>query len=141
MNSAPDPSPVTVLLVDDQERFRAVARTVIERTPHFHLVGEAADGEEAVTQFRALRPSLTLMDIHMPGVDGIDATKLILTEHPGAVIVLLSSYDRSDLPAGTMESGALAYLHKEELASGTLAELWRGRGGSLGAEDSGRVGT
>ncbi len=64
MTATPDPSFVRVLLVDDQERFRAVARTVIERTPDFRLVGEAVDGLDAVAQYDELRPSLTLMDIH-----------------------------------------------------------------------------
>jgi DNA-binding NarL/FixJ family response regulator len=126
------PGDVTVLLVDDQDRFREVARTVVERTPGLVLVGEAIDGQGAVEQAARLRPMLVLMDIHLPGVGGLDATARIVAEHPETVVVLLSSYDRDDLPEGAMESGARAYLHKEELAPSALTALWREHGVSLG---------
>ncbi|CAN5562589.1 hypothetical protein BH23ACT3_BH23ACT3_02250 [soil metagenome] len=126
-------SDITVLLVDDQDRFRDVARTVVQRTPELVLVGEAVDGHDAVEQAVRLRPMLVLMDIHMPGVDGLEATRRIIAEHPEAVVVLLSSYDRDDLPAGAMETGARAYLHKEELAPSALSAMWRAHGTSLGA--------
>lgn len=126
-------SPVTVLLVDDQERFREVARTVVQRTSGLTLVGEAVDGIDAIDQARALQPQLVLMDIHLPRLDGLDATRRIVAELPSTVVILLSSYDRDDLPPGAMDTGARAYLHKEELAPAALTELWRQHGGSLGA--------
>jgi two-component system invasion response regulator UvrY len=125
---------VTVLLVDDQERFREVARTVVQRTEGFELVGEAVDGIDAVSQARRLDPHLVLMDIHLPEVDGLEATRQIVAEMPGTVVILLSSYDRDDLPAGAMDSGAAAYLHKEELAPAALIELWRQHGPATGMQ-------
>ena len=115
---------VTVLLVDDQERFRHVARAVVERVADFGLVAEAPDGEEAVRLATELAPDLVLMDIHLPGIDGIEATRRIVEARASTVVVLLSSYDRDDLPSGAMDTGARAYLHKEELSPGALGRLW-----------------
>lgn len=132
MNSN-DIGAVTVLLVDDQERFREVARIVVQRTAGLTLVGEAVDGLDALDQARELQPQLVLMDIHLPRLDGLDATRRIVAELPDTVVILLSSYDRDDLPPGAMDTGALAYLHKEELAPAALTELWLQHGASLGA--------
>jgi two-component system invasion response regulator UvrY len=115
---------VTVLLVDDQERFRHVARAVVARIPTFRLVAEAADGEHAVRLAAELSPDLVLMDIHLPGIDGIEATRRIVDARADSVVVLLSSYDRDDLPSGAMDTGARAYLHKEELSPSALGRLW-----------------
>jgi DNA-binding NarL/FixJ family response regulator len=115
---------VRVLLVDDQERFRQVARTVVDRVPSFVLVGEATGGEEAVALSVELSPDLVLMDIHLPVVDGIEATRRIVAAQAATVVVLLSSYDRDDLPSGAMASGARAYLHKEELSPDALRQIW-----------------
>ena len=129
-DAAPPPGAVTVLVVDDQPLFRGAARTVISRAAGFVLAGEAADGLEAVDQVRLLRPQLVLMDIHMPRLDGIAATRRITAETPAPVVVLLSSYDKDDLPVEVANSGAAAYLHKEELSPATVHELWQ-RHGSL----------
>ena len=115
---------VTVLVVDDQPRFLTVARTVVERTNGFRVIGEASNGQDAIDQVAALRPALVLMDINMPGMDGIAATRRIVDSSPDVVVVLLSSYDRADLPPGFGESGATEYLHKEELVPARLRELW-----------------
>jgi DNA-binding NarL/FixJ family response regulator len=91
---------VSVLIVDDQPPFRAVARTVVGVTPGFHVAGEAETGEEAVEVARRERPGLVLMDINLPGINGIEATRRILAELPETVVVLLSTYTREDLPRG-----------------------------------------
>ncbi|MFT3855528.1 MAG: response regulator transcription factor [Ilumatobacteraceae bacterium] len=119
---------VRVLVVDDQERFLAVARTVVERTAGFTLVGAAGDGAAAIEQALALRPDLVLMDINMPVLDGIEAARRIAVEAPEVVVVLLSSYARDDLPAGALDGGARDYLHKEELGPGALRALWAAHG-------------
>jgi two-component system, NarL family, invasion response regulator UvrY len=115
---------VRVLVVDDQPLFLTVATTVVERTPGFSVVGQAANGEEAIACIAALAPDLVLMDINMPVLDGIEATRRIGAEWPDVVVILLSSYAKADLPDGVADGGAADYLHKEELAPATLRTLW-----------------
>jgi DNA-binding NarL/FixJ family response regulator len=115
---------VRVLVVDDQRPFRAAAASVLRRAAGFALVGEAESGEAAVETARELRPDLVLMDIRMPGIGGVEATRRLLAELPGTVVFLCSTYERADLPVDAAGSGAAAYLHKEELRPELLAELW-----------------
>ena len=121
VNGKPD---VRVLVVDDQRPFRVAAASVLRRTAGFALVGEAESGEAAVETARELRPDLVLMDIRMPGIGGVEATRQVLAELPGTVIFLCSTYERADLPVDAAASGAAAYLHKEELRPELLTELW-----------------
>src|ERR671920_2248469 len=106
---------VPVLVVDDQRPFRLAARAVIGRIGDFELVGEAASGEEAVELVDQLEPALVLMDINMPGISGIEATRQILGTHPSTVVFLCSTYATADLPPDAATSGAAAYLSKEDL--------------------------
>jgi DNA-binding NarL/FixJ family response regulator len=115
---------VSVLIVDDQLPFRLAARAVLRRTEGFHLVGEAADGDEAVALAAELHPSLVLMDINMPTMNGIEATRQIMTAAPSTVVFLCSTYQRSDLPPEAEASGFAAYLNKEELGPVLLRQLW-----------------
>ena len=118
---------VTVLVVDDQAPFRLAARAVLRRAEGFELVGEAADGDEAIERVRELRPALVLMDINMPTVNGIDATRQIMAELPDTTVFLCSTYQRSDLPPEAEQSGFAAYVNKEELAPDLLRHLWDDR--------------
>jgi DNA-binding NarL/FixJ family response regulator len=115
---------VSVLIVDDQLPFRLAARAVLRRTEGFHLVGEAADGDEAVALAAELHPSLVLMDINMPTMNGIEATRQIMASAPSTVVFLCSTYQRSDLPPEAEASGFAAYLNKEELGPVLLRQLW-----------------
>jgi two-component system, NarL family, invasion response regulator UvrY len=124
---------VSVLIVDDQAPFRTSARAVVGFTAGFEVVGEAESGEAAVEQVAALAPKLVLMDINMPGMGGIAATRMITTEHPDVRVVLLSTYDADDLPADARTCGAAAYVHKEEFGPDVLTTLWSDGDGRAGA--------
>jgi two-component system, NarL family, invasion response regulator UvrY len=125
---------VTVLVVDDQAPFRLAARAVLRRAEGFSLVGEAGTGEEALERVGELNPGLVLMDINMPGMGGIEATRRIREAFPETVVFLCSTYELDDLPPGASTSGATAYVNKEELGPAVLRRLWDGRettGGGL----------
>jgi DNA-binding NarL/FixJ family response regulator len=122
--TAPAAESVRVLTVDDQRPFRVAAAAVVRRASGFELVGEAASGEDALRAVAELAPDLVLMDINMPGLGGIAATRAITAaEHP-PVVFLCSTYQASDLPADAQDSGAAAYIDKEELGAELLARLW-----------------
>lgn len=119
---------VTVLVVDDQPPFRDAARAVLERLSGFDLIGEAESGEAAIEQVAALHPDLVLMDINMGGIDGIEATVAITATHPMTKVVLLSTYDLSDLPPAARSSGAVAYVNKDDFGGRALRRLWEAGG-------------
>lgn len=119
---------VSVMIVDDQPPFRAAARAVLARVEGFTLVAEAASGEEAVAEAHRVRPDLVLMDIHLGQLDGIAATRLLLAEHPGMKVVLMSSYDAGDLPPAARTSGAIAYVDKDQLSPRMVRHLWESGG-------------
>jgi two-component system invasion response regulator UvrY len=116
--------PVPVLIVDDQAFFRSAAQAVLAVTPGFTAVGEADSGEEAIIRVGELRPGLVLMDIHLPGINGIEATRRIRGAHPGTAVLLLSTYRAEDLPADARDCGAMAYLHKEDFEPEVLERIW-----------------
>ncbi|HLM96250.1 MAG TPA: response regulator transcription factor, partial [Acidimicrobiales bacterium] len=109
--------------------FRAAMKAVLKRATEFELVGEAANGTEAVTLVEELSPSLVLMDINMPEMNGIEATRTMVSRHPQVMVILCSTYDAGDLPPEVATSGARAYLNKEHLGADTLRRLWDGRDG------------
>ena len=118
---------VTVMVVDDQAPFRLAARAVVRRAEGFELVAEAATGEEAVAMMADARPELVLMDINMPGINGIEATRQIVAIAPDTVVFLCSTYQLSDLPPDAITSGARAYVNKEEFGAEALRRLWDDR--------------
>jgi len=118
---------VRVLIVDDQPPFRVAANLVFDLIDEFEVVGEATSAEDALDQVTALEPDLVVMDINLPGMSGIEATRRLIAEHPGTIVLLVSTYQVEDLPAGTESSGALAYVHKEHLDSDLVEQLWRDR--------------
>lgn len=117
-----------VLVVDDQAPFRGAAKRVVGMTPGFEIVGEAVTGEEAVDMATALEPDLVLMDINLPGINGIEAVRRIQERRPETLAFLLSTYAEADLPADARTCGAKAYIHKERFMPQLLAALWETRG-------------
>ena len=116
--------PVPVLIVDDQAFFRSAAQAVLAVTPGFTAVVEADSGEKAILRVEELRPGLVLMDIHLPGISGIEATRRIRGTHPDTAVLLLSTYRAEDLPADARDCGAIAYLHKEDFEPEVLERIW-----------------
>lgn len=110
----------TILLVDDHRIVREGLRTLLGQQPDLEVVGEAADGRDAVAQARILRPEVIVMDIAMPELNGVEATRLILAELPATRIVALSMYADRRFVAEILRAGALGYVLKdgafEELA-------------------------
>ena len=116
--------PLTVMVVDDQAPFRMAARAVIRRSEGFSLTGEAENGVKALELANEIHPDVVLMDINMPEMGGIEATRRIVAELPETFVILCSTYDISDLPPDAKDSGARAYVHKEQLGATTLRRLW-----------------
>ena len=102
----------TVLLVDDQSLLRVGFRMVIESEPDLEVVGEAGDGRVALDQVAALAPDVVLMDIRIPGMDGIEAIRRIVADHPGSRVLVLTTFDVDDLAFAALRAGASGFLLK-----------------------------
>jgi len=126
---------VRVLIVDDQEPFRAVARMVVELTDGFEVAGEAATGEDSVVSARILKPDLVLMDVNLPGISGLEATERILAEPAPPVVLVLSTYEPAEYAPRAAEVGAAAYIPKSVFDPGALAGAWEAASsGTRGAD-------
>lgn len=114
---------VDVLIVDDQPPFREVARTLIGLLAGWRVVAEAESGEAAVAAAAQAAPHLVLMDINLPGISGIEATRRITAARPDVRVVLMSTYAGDDLPADASNCGAAAYIRKEDLTPRRLRDV------------------
>ena len=122
---------VRVLIVDDQEPFRMAARMVVEATDGFDVVGEAETGEDSVAMAAELAPDLVLMDVNLPGINGLDATRRILEASDGAgavVVLLLSTYEEDEYAPRAAECGASAYIPKAVFGPDRLEAAWAAAG-------------
>jgi DNA-binding NarL/FixJ family response regulator len=116
---------VRVLIVDDQEPFRLAARMVVETTDGFEVVGESESGEDSIEKARSLEPDLVLMDVNLPGMNGLDATRKILEDSSArTVILLLSTYEEDEYAPRAAECGAAAYIPKSAFGPDRLESAW-----------------
>lgn len=119
-----DNKKIRLLLVDDQRLLREGMRILLELEPDLQVVGEASNGVEALTQFAALHPDVVLMDVKMPEMDGVAATRELLITHPTAKVVILTTFDDDEYVFEGIRAGALGYLLKA-LSGEELAEAIR----------------
>lgn len=116
--------PITILLVDDQPLFREGLRTLLSVQPDLKVVGEAGDGEEAIKLCRMLKPVVVLMDLQMPVLDGVEATRRLHHEQPDSRVIVLTTFDDDEMVFDGLRAGALGYLLKDA-PSEKLAEAIR----------------
>jgi two-component system invasion response regulator UvrY len=115
----------SVIAVDDRPAFLDVVRTVVRATPGMVMVAEANCGEQAVELVEEMRPDLVVMDVRMPGIGGLGATRKIKAAHPSTIVALISTCSPEDLPAETDGSAADAVICKRDLRPAVLTELWQ----------------
>jgi DNA-binding NarL/FixJ family response regulator len=116
--------PVQVLICDDQETFRAAAREVVNATKGFEVVGESETGEDSLLAAGRLHPDLVLMDVQLPGMDGLEASRRIRAAYPQVAVLLLSTYDPEDFAQRIPGSGAIAFIPKAAFGPDRLTEAW-----------------
>jgi DNA-binding NarL/FixJ family response regulator len=107
------PSEITCLIVDDHEVVREGLRLSLSRAPHIRVVGEAGDGRAAIELAERRKPNVVIMDVRMPGLDGLDATKELMEKEPNIAVLIFTAYSERSLLARGLESGAKGYILKE----------------------------
>src|SRR5438034_2834151 len=106
-------NPIKILLVDDQPLFREGLRTLLSVHSDFEVVGEAGNGEEALRLVRSLQPSVVLMDLQMPVLDGVAATRRLHEEQPACRVIVLTTFDDDEMVFDGLRAGAVGYLLKD----------------------------
>jgi len=107
------PGEITCLIVDDHEVVREGLRLSLSRAPHIRVVGEAGDGRAAIDLAERRKPNVVIMDVRMPGLDGLDATKELMAKEPNVAVLIFTAYSERSLLARGLESGAKGYILKE----------------------------
>jgi DNA-binding NarL/FixJ family response regulator len=115
---------ISVLIVDDQRLMREGLATLLALAPDIRIAGQAGDGDEAVALARQLKPDVILMDIRMPGTDGVAATQTIRSEQPEAQVIILTTFDDDEYVLAGLRAGACGYLLKD-MPSEQLADAIR----------------
>ena len=114
---------ITVIIADDHALLREAMRNILDRQHDIEVVGEAADGEEAVRLVSQLRPDMAIMDIVMPNLNGIEATKEIKKISPGTAVLILTAYDDPNYVVGLLQAGASGYLLKSSRGRDVVAAI------------------
>lgn len=124
--------PIRVLLADDQRLMRDGLRTLLEQEDDIRVVGEAAEGAEAIEVYAAVEPDVVLMDVRMPGMDGVEATRRLVEGWPGARVIILTTFDDEEYVFDGLRAGARGYLLKD-VSGAELADAVRtvAAGGAL----------
>jgi DNA-binding NarL/FixJ family response regulator len=125
-----------LLLVDDQQLMRQGLRTLLEMEEGMTIVAEAADGAEAVRAYEDLVPDVVLMDVRMPRMDGVEATRRIRGKSPGAKILILTTFDEDELVFEAIRAGALGYLLKDVSGAELAAAIRDVAGGGAALQPS-----
>lgn len=125
-------TPIRILTADDHPLIRAGLVTFLATEPELQVVAEAADGEEALEKYRELRPDIVLMDLSMPVMDGLSATKAILDEFPDAKVIVLTTYGGDEDIHRALAAGAMGYLVKDMLVADVLNVVRAVHGGRRG---------
>jgi DNA-binding NarL/FixJ family response regulator len=115
---------VRVLIVDDQLPFREASRMVVDLTDGFEVVGEAENGEEAVALTAGLVPDLVLMDVQMPGIDGLEATRRIMDLDDPPHVLLMSTHESGNFEDPALAAGAAGFLPKSAFGMDELEAFW-----------------
>jgi DNA-binding NarL/FixJ family response regulator len=111
---------VRVLIVDDQATFRSAARLVVDLSDGFEVAGEAETGEDAVDMVAALAPDLVLMDVNLPGMDGLETTRRIVASGSTARVLVLSTYAASEYEHAALDAGAVGFVTKDDFGPHSL---------------------
>ncbi len=114
---------IRILIVDDQRLMRGGLRTLLELEAGLDVVGEAADGQECLERYAALAPDLVLMDVRMPGMDGVEATRRIRQQWPDARIIILTTFDEDEYLFEGLRAGAQGYLLKAVSGQGLATAI------------------
>jgi DNA-binding NarL/FixJ family response regulator len=126
--SASRGAPARVLLADDHDMIRRGLRRVLGTQPDMEVVGEAADGREALERARRLRPDVVLMDIRMPVMDGLEATRRLKAEMPGVCVLVVTAHEEPGYLLEAIQAGAAGYVPKNEPASRLVGAIRRALG-------------
>jgi DNA-binding NarL/FixJ family response regulator len=122
-HASPGIAEVRVLVVDDQDPFRRAMAAVADATDGFLVVGSVDSAEACLQAVPELRPDLVLMDVNLPGIDGLEATRQLTADGDGPVVILLSTYDEDEFDS--TGCGATAYVSKSAFSPDRLEQAWR----------------
>src|SRR5262249_48281538 len=114
---------LTVMLVDDHAIVRAGLRRILDTSADLEVIAEACSGEEAMQFSREYLPDIVIMDVNMPGMGGLEATRRMMQRHPGLKIIALSMHSQEPYPSQLLAAGAMGYLSKECSAHEVLAAI------------------